>query len=209
MPDGTKLLLIDNDAFILLAGAGHIEAAVVSLGFSLGQCRRLPTLPFVFDKKIARKLQPDEASRVRAAIDTVGTLEDDVRGDIRSRFVDKPEIDAGEVVLFSALASSGAALLSTNDKRAMKAVASLASDPPQGGVAGRVICCESIIKKLVIQHGVASIGPGFAGMGTTNAAMNVCFSQSCLADQSQCIAALDSYINELERTCGAGFLYTP
>ncbi|MEI9960075.1 MAG: hypothetical protein WDM76_02770 [Limisphaerales bacterium] len=45
-----RRLLIDNDAFVLLSGAGLLEDAISEAGFSMEDSRRLASLEFMLRK---------------------------------------------------------------------------------------------------------------------------------------------------------------
>ncbi|CAN5860731.1 hypothetical protein BH11PLA1_BH11PLA1_18380 [soil metagenome] len=208
-PKPPASLLIDNDAFVLLAAADHLSAAIAALGFTIDQCRILPTLTHVFRKRIAKKFSPEMADRIQAEIAKFKPLETEPSAAAIKRFDGQADIDPGEVVLFADLSERSTSLLTTNDKRALRAVSAI-TDPAdaRSSIAGRVVCVEALIRKLVVAHTVAVVGPGFSTVAAFNSAMAVCFSPTCLADQDQCLAALDGYIKEITGQCGADFFYT-
>src|SRR5438105_1937853 len=96
-----RRLLIDNDAFMLLAGASVLRQAVESLGFGYEEIRRLPALlPML--RKPARAFQkyPAEVlSRALEECDRVAALEEAPSLETQSQFAPGIQgVDAGEAL---------------------------------------------------------------------------------------------------------------
>ena len=117
-------LLIDNDIFILLAGAGLLEQAVITLGFTIADTYRLEALPFVVKRsKQPPHLPPDLVARVVQECHQVPVLAESPNPDLLQLLVTTPMIDAGEAVLYALLAEHPSYFLTSGDKRAMRTIA--------------------------------------------------------------------------------------
>jgi hypothetical protein len=64
----TRRLLIDNDAFVLLAGAGLLEDAIARAGFLVKESRRLASLEFML-RKPAKAFQKYPAEVISRALE--------------------------------------------------------------------------------------------------------------------------------------------
>lgn len=98
-----RRLLLDNDAFILLAGASLLREAINQLGFEFAEARRLPALLHML-RKPARAFQkyPREVlSRALEECDLVAELDEAPSVKTQELFAGGVQgVDAGEAVLF-------------------------------------------------------------------------------------------------------------
>lgn len=204
----SDLLLIDTDAFVLLAGAGQLDRLLQMLGITSTQCRRLPSLPFVFRKRIAATLPDAIMRRIEAVIDRIAPLELAPSAALLQRLKDARDIDSGEAVLYGVLAERPASLLTTNDKRSMRA---LCSDPAledvRDAVAGRVIAVEAVVSRLILENGVHAVAPGFCELAHRNAFLRIVFTEANMAAPDGCAMAVESYLNHLLSGVGDDFLF--
>lgn len=202
------LLLIDSDVFLTLAGSGLLDRTIELLGFTPEQCRRLDALPYMIQKN--RRIYEAYSAACRndasAACDRIPAITDEPPLEEMESLSAVDEIDSGEAFLYAHLSSDETWLLVSGDKRAMRAIA---TDPNvatiRASIAGRVLSLECILKKLVEEDGVALVFPAIEPVRETNMVLRTAFSDS--HDDSQCIAALDSYLNKLKTDVGPDFLY--
>ena len=209
MPLEGRLLLIDNDAFVLLAGSGHLGRVLDLLGLTFSDCRYNAPFPFVFRKKIKPNLSQTVADRIEAAMNQVRPLEHAPSVTTSQQFHDVHNIDVGEAILFGVLAEHPATLLTTNDKRALRALngtPALASI--RDAVGGRIIAVETIIKHLVERETVAAVADGFVEVSTIDKRLLVIFSAHNVAHPEQCSEAIESYLKHALEDCGDGFFYS-
>lgn len=202
------LVLIDNDALVLLAGSGHLALLLESIGKSLADCRRLPSFPHVFQKKIASRLLPSVAARVAALAAQIAPLELMPSAAIQDLLVAAHGIDVGEAVLYGVLAEHESILLTTNDKRSVRALcqnSTLAT--VRDAVAGRVLCLEEVVRKLTEEHGVVAVAPGFREVATVDSFLRVAFTDITVADHAQCHEIVNAYLNDLRSNLSDGFLH--
>lgn len=210
MPSEEKrLLLIDNDAFVLLAGSGHLQAVLATLGLTLADCRYNAPFPFVFRKKIKPNLKESAIKRIERAIAQVKPLELQPTPGLQQQLLAESAIDVGEAVLFGVLAEHPATLLTTNDKRALRAL----SHSPQlaairRAVSGRIIAVESIIRHLVETRTVEVVANGFTEVSVADTRLSVIFSANNIANPSQCREAIESYLKYAIDECGDDFFHS-
>ena len=208
-----RLLLMDSDIFVLLAGAGLLDRAITALGFSVEKVRRLAALPHQLRKGRSfrqrfpgpiRSLALAECQRV-AAIEN--RPDDD---DALARLIAIDDIDEGEALLLALTAESDVCYLASGDKRALVALATRdAVQKIRQAVAGRIISLEIVLEALVEAEGAANVGPALASIRAANTTINVLFGHQTDFDQQDRLRAIASYRDDLIRQVGEDFLYTP
>lgn len=207
-----RRLLIDNDAFILLAGADSLRAAVDVLGFSLDEARRLRTLEFMLRKpSIALRNHP--ANLLDRALEEcahVRELDDAPLGSLGRPFESIPEVDSGEALLLAVTAAQSFHYLASNDKRAMRAVA---QDPRlksvRDAVSGRVICMEAVLSRLIQVEGPELIAQRFRGARAMDKRIAAFLSPVATGRPQDCLTGVNSFLAGLQKELGEGFLWTP
>jgi hypothetical protein len=202
-------LLIDNDILMLMAGANLLERTVSVLGFDLVDSARLETLPYILQRsRKLRHLPVDVKEKIAQGCKRVPTLHDAPNSDLLQQLTDVADIDAGEAVLYALLAQHPLCLLTSGDKRAMRAVATAA--PLHGvrrSVAGRVVCLETVLLELVKQDGVSTIAQALSSARSQNTLLRVAFSPGCIANPAECMNALSRYYQKLVDDVGEDFLW--
>jgi predicted nucleic acid-binding protein len=119
--------------------------------------------------------------------------------DIANRY--NLELDGGESQLLAILLARAAGLLITGDKRAIRAIATVAAAPSEG----RVACLEQLIATIVGQVGGEAVRAGVCREPAADKAVTICF--GCESRQAPAaadiLAALESYIDHIRRdACG-------
>ena len=151
-----RRLLIDNDAFVLLAGASVLEETIREAGFAIAEARRLRSLEFMLRKR-ARAFQKYPAEVVNRALEACARIAPvELAPDAATLevFAGIAGVDEGEAVLFGLMAEHQLHFLASNDKTAMRAVA---ANPKlkeiRKQIAGRVYCMELLVEKLLVSIG--------------------------------------------------------
>ena len=208
-----KILLIDSDIFILLAGADILEKAIGLLGFKMVNLRRLDALPHQLQRgKSFRQKYPkpvlDKAlewcDRVKPFVDRPA---DD---DLQQALANVQRIDPGEAVMLGLLAEQEVFLLASGDKASMRALAQTpALADLKKAVSGRVIWLETILRLLLGKHETPMVARSFAALRDANMTLRVVFSQGEQTPLDHCLEAVDSYYKALVSEVGEGFLFTP
>ncbi len=105
------------------------------------------------------------------------------------------ELDGGESQLLAILANRGGRALVTGDKRAIRAMSVVAKTQ----AAGRIVCLEQLMSRVVGAAGLAAVGPRVCAEPLVDRAMTICFGcSSGGAGHEDVQAALASYVAHLE-----------
>ena len=204
-----RRLLIDNDAFILLAGAGYLQTGIEALGFTLEDSRRLAPLEFMLRKpaKCLLRYSPEARNRALEQCDRVLGLKEGPSSTILAQFAEVSDMDDGEAVLYGLAAEQPCCYLASNDKRAMLAVATDARlATVRAAVAGKVICVETVTQLLIAADGAGVVADRFGGEKCTDKRLASILSPATNGRPEDCLAGLDSFIEGLRRRLGTDFL---
>ena len=210
MPE--RVLLIDTDMLVLLGGSGTLRATLDLLGFEAGQARRLPAAPYQMARGRLFKdsyAAPVLQAALRAA-DTIAPLSEQPSDpDVLDRLASESGIDPGEAVLFALLSEHEGCFLTTGDNRALETLATQGNVAEvRKRVAGRIICLESVLKLLVARNGARTTATAFGAL-RTHRTVAVLLSEAQARSDAVCLAGIDSYLDDLVRRTGEGFLYLP
>ena len=208
-----RRLLLDNDAFILLAGASLLREAINLLGFEFAEARRLPALLYML-RKPARAFQkyPREVlSRALEECDLVAELEEAPTLETQTFFAGGVQgVDAGEAVLFGLTAEHSLYYMASNDKTAMRAVAKEARlKEIRQAVAGRVICMETVTRKMIQSLGPTIIAQRFGGVLASDKRLATILSPANSDRPQDCLLAVESFLGGLRHDLGNDFLFEP
>jgi len=201
-------LLIDNDILLLLAGANLLERAVAVLGFNLSDTGQLGTLQYMIQRSKRLHFSDERKADITQGCQRVPALQATPNVDLLQQLIDVVDIDDGEAILYALLAETPFYLLTTNDKRAMRAIAT--ATPFQAvrkSVSGRIICLETVLLRLVEQDGVAAVAQALVPVTPDNTLLRVCFSPGNLANPQECTHALHRYLQALTDQVGADFFW--
>lgn len=207
-----RLLLIDSDAFILLAGAGLLLRSIELLGFEPQDSRRLQALEPMLRKpaRSLRRYPAEVVSRALEACKTIPALELLPDAGTQALFEGRIGVDAGEALLFGVVARHSLCLMASNDKTAMRTVA---TDPGlqelRSRVAGRVVCLESLTRLLLERDDPEAVARAFGGRFASDKRLAAILSMGMDGQPEECLAAVDSFLAGLRRELGADFLWSP
>jgi hypothetical protein len=207
-----RLFLIDTDMLVMLGGSGTLADVLASLDFEPKQCRRLAAATEqlrrgrVFKDTYAATVLQD-ALRTAHAITPL--TEQPGNPAIFDALAGVSGIDLGEAELFALLAEHDGYFLTTGDKRALVAVATRKETAElRQLVAGRIICLESVLKLLVDRNGANATARAFRAL-RTHRTIGVLLSDPQARSDEVCLHGIDSYLNDLIKKTGEGFLYLP
>lgn len=208
-----RRLLLDNDAFILLAGAGVLRETIELLGFAFEDARRLKELPFML-RKPSVSLRSYPAGVLQRALEDcerVPAIEDTPTAETLIPFAEsEADVQDGEALLFGIAAEHGLYFLASNDKRAMHGVATDNTlKPIRDAVCGRVICLEAVIKKFILMHGPEMAAKKLHTLALLDKRTRSTLSPAESGRPEDCLEASNSWLNGLHKDMGAGFLYDP
>jgi hypothetical protein len=207
-----RLLLIDTDMLVLLGGSDTLLAALELLGFQAAQTRRLAAAVHQLER--GRSFKDAYAGSVlQAALRAARTVEP-IREQpadplLLDRLAGTSGVDLGEAELFALLAEHEGYYLTTGDRRSIVALATnenLAAVRER--VAARIVCLESILRLLVARNGAKATALAFHAL-RTHKTIAVLLSDSQAQSNEVCLQGIDSYLNDLIRKTGEGFLFLP
>lgn len=209
----SRRLLLDNDAFILLAGAGILRETIELFGFAFEQARRLKELPYMLRKPSVslRSYPADVLQRALEDCDRVAAIEDVPTLETMLTFAESDaDVQDGEALLFGIAAEHGLHFLASNDKRAMRGVATdKALQPIRDAVSGRVVCLEAILKKFIVSHGPKTAAKKLRTLARLDKRIRSILSPADSGRPQDCLEAANSFLNGLHKDMGEGFLYDP
>lgn len=201
-------LLLDNDILLLLAGAQLLERAVAALGFNLADTGQLGTLEYIVRRSKRLRFSDERKAAIIQGCQRVPALQATPSADLLQQLIDVVDIDDGEAILYALLSETPFYLLTTNDKRAMRAIATaLPLQAVRKNVSGRIVCLETMLLRLVEQDGVAAVAQALAPVTPDNTLLRVCFSPGNVANPHECTYALHHYLQTLTDQVGADFLW--
>lgn len=206
-------LLLDNDIFLLLSGAGLLEDSLAALGFSLADARRLDSLKHMLRKGARSLSRYSEEILVRAANDCsrVAALDEEPSEQMLELFgAHATSVHVGEAVLLVLTASHGDYYFGTNDKTALRAVACEAGMAElRERVAGRIICLETVVKLLIKRMGAEELATRLAPVLRFDSRLFAIFSPAQSGRSEDCPIAIESFLSGLRRELGEDFLWRP
>lgn len=204
------ICLADNDIILKLAYCDLLVEAVEALGTSLSEV-------FVLNSAIHKLLSPKRPGKGRvkpgepeyerlqtffAAVKVIDATPDPAE---QQAFNDVIGIDPGEAILFSATGAYSDCLLATSDKRSLFALCGATSDVCKnvcGRLAGRVICFEQVILRIVDQRGFPAILVKVVPARQCDTALRAIFGSGLSATEVGVRSGLASYIDDLRRQTG-------
>lgn len=202
-------LLIDSDAFLLLAGADSLDRAVQLIGCLPQETFRLYPLPHMIGRsaKLRQRYSAETRDRARLATDRFQGIGKRPSDKLLQRLIGVQDIDEGEALLYGILAEEEDYLLASGDKRAMIA---LCAEPSlkdiREAVAGRVVCLESILRRMALEDGVQAMSVKFAGVVTSHRTLQILLSPGNCETIGVFLQGVDSYITDLKGHLDSGFL---
>jgi hypothetical protein len=113
-------------------------------------------------------------------------------------------IDAGEAILYAAVANSEADLLLTGDKVSVRSLADSEScTRVRQRLARRILCVEQVVDRVIEAQGFEYLRGKLSKSGPiSDGALRLCFSKGAASMESEARAGLTSFIGDLRRQGG-------
>jgi len=188
-------LLIDTDAFCVLATGQLLDDAVSLLGADLSGCARLPALPHMLRRGRLRKKYGDQISDHLIPIaDSIPVIDQpDARWLDRLTMIQN--IDPGEAQLFALAAEKRLAVI-TGDKRALRAL----KDVPgfADALAGRIVVLEAMLIALCDRLRPTVVSARIQPLAIHESMIRVCFSRSNPDPRVALLSYYQSLVVELD-----------
>lgn len=195
----SRLLLIDSDLFVLLSGAGLLEALLSALDVEEGAARRLQPLPHMLEKgRLARRYPPGIREKAQAWCPRIPPLEAVPDPATLEQLLLVPGIDPGEALLFGVAAETGHTLLASGDRRSFEAIA--ASSDLSGlraQLEGKLLALESALDLLRRNLPYQDLTRKLASVRDYHRTVRVLLSQGEQTPEASFRGGLDSYLRDL------------
>lgn len=207
------LLLVDSDAFTLLAAADLLEPLAEALAIDPAGIRRLPALPHQLDRgrRLRKQYDAGALARARTACErypAVPGIPTDL--DRLARLNQVSHLDEGEALLFALLCEHPSWLLTTGDKRAVIALGTAAElQDIRDQLRGRVLPLEATLIRLVHHLGAKMLGERLQPLATAHMTVEILFGFKEAFDDAECLRQLDSYLRDLIAQAGGNLLSPP
>lgn len=202
----TERVLVDNDVVLKTACYALADETVAATTVGGVPPAMLGVGRFVIRGRLARATNIADPGRAGAAFDrmleVIGLVEPDeaelaIAADLEAEANMRDlELDGGESQLLAILANRACSLLVTGDKRAITAMAAVAT----ALAARRVACLEQLIAHIVGMVGSAAVRPRVCAEPQVDRAVTSCFgcSMASAPGDAGILGGLASYIGHLD-----------
>ena len=187
-------LLIDSDAFCILAASQLLDDTVRLLGANKSGCARLPALPYMLRKGRLRNQYGGPTSDNLIPIAESMPAIDQPDSQWLDRLILIQDIDPGEAQLF-ALAAEKQFTIITNDKRALRALKDASGFAD--ALAGRVVVVEAMLIALCTLLGPAVVNTRMQSLVSHDTMIRVCFSPSNSDPERALLSYYQSLVTEV------------
>lgn len=199
-------LFLDNDVLAKLASWDLLDEGVEACGFKLADVRYLPTAPYwlgLAGKKPCA-YPPEVQARLRSLLAAGKACSDDLAEE-DSRLPQVSGIDAGEAILLTQAARSSGSLLTTGDKKCIRAVVSApAYSDIAAALAGRVLCLEQVLLRAIERLGFDEVRSRVVGSNqlALDTAVRAAFGSGMQATNANARGSLERRVKELAAEAG-------
>lgn len=199
-----KLLYLDNDLFVLFAGANILEELIEAVGFDRQATRRLRPLPQMLERgPLARRLPTGLRQRALAWCSTIAGIEEAPSPKLVDRLVLLEDLDPGEAVLFALAAETDGSLVGTCDRRACRALGRAQNlGDVRGRLKGKVVCLEASLKALLKRMEFSELAEALTTIREHNQTLRVLLAQGAATSRESFEIALSSYLKDLAYEAG-------
>lgn len=204
------ICLSDNDIILKLACCNLLDEALVVLGVKKEEVFVLPTARHVLLKPLKH---PDKAKtrlgdavydRLKLFLDSVQIIDVKPSPEEQQLFDDIVGIHSGEAVLFSASSHYPDFNLATSDKNSLRSLSgSPACNAIVGRLAGKVICFEQVIIRIIDRYGFNPVRDKVVPARDCDTALRAAFGSGLAATEANVRACLAAYIADDRRQTGA------
>ena len=204
------IALIDNDIILKLAKWNLLAELVRLLGGDLCKIYHLPTCFYSLCEPRrpmkALKRCGDEATifRIKTFCEQSREIPSPKKLDWLERLNAIPNIDVGEVLIFSIGIEEQSAITYIGDKRALVALAGApALREAIEILGGRIKCLEQIVAEMIICHGMVEVVEKVRARPETDMSLKIVFgSVQDGRRQVEILDGLRSYYNDLNKSTG-------
>jgi hypothetical protein len=205
-------LFSDNDIILKLSAFGLMDEAVRLAGVASAEVRILSSASPMFRKRKDRLAQKYTIAGVERAIAFVGQatpITQDIHLEDQQALTGIEDLDAGEAILFAAMRDGPEGILYIGDKRSLRALAAAEqAKRVYERLRGKVVCLEEILRALIDAHPFDTIKYAVVPAAGCDEAIRAIFGSGIQSTEKNVRLAIASYISDLERTVGPGWLRT-
>lgn len=191
------IVLSDNDILLKLAHCDMFDEFLAYMQVPPKSIAILHTCIFKMRKLL--KNEPTVLARLEGFCALVSVIADDQIDTDTLEAIMHTGADAGEAILAAKVATTQDAFLVTGDKRAVKALSTLADGPVKCALAGRVLCFEELILGMMQRFSFATLSPKLIAGSSCDGVLRNAFGLGRTEAHAQ--SCLLSYANELRDTC--------
>lgn len=205
----TENVILDNDLFIILAGADLLEDWLVACNISSENVYVLPTLPLILRRGRGQLCRSHcnhviEVAKLQVSRYKVLPV---IENERLAYFENIDGVDIGEQYIYAHLLSDNFIFAGTNDKKSINAVCRQKSVAQRLGK--KIVCMEQCLSALIQYKGWGEINDKIAKLIEFESSegkridlrLSCVFSQITPSESSTC-EALRSFMNSLAEQCG-------
>lgn len=191
------IVLSDNDILFKLA---HCDLFDEFLAFIQVPAKSIAILhTCIFKMRKTLKGHPNVLSRLEKFCQLVTIIADDQVDIAILEAIMGTGADAGEAILAAKVATTPGAYLVTGDKRAVKALNSMADGHIKSALAGRILCFEELVIGLMHNSGFASLSAKLIAGSACDGVLRNAFGPG--RTEEHALECLYSYADSLRTAC--------
>lgn len=197
-------LLVDIDALCKLAHWRLLSQLPELTGQQWEECATLESAKYRARRSVEH---PDgrifhSTDAAQEALNSILLMTGSISPDAEhmSRLQDLSGVDAGEAVLFAAIACAPDARLLTGDKRALRTISALPKEA-RASYAGKIVAVEQVLMAALDKYGLERLRLSVCPWKMIDIAVSSIMGSHCDMPESSVREGLTSYINELACLC--------
>lgn len=202
------VVFADTDIVIKLCGFNLMDRVVSLCGTQVEEVCVHPELPALLKgrRDLERQISQDGVKRLTEFASRAKHLRERPTGDAMRMIAEVESLDAGEVLLFHAAASSSDGVVLTSDRKALRA---LGDDPTVRtlleGLRGRVVCLESLLLALIQRYKFPVVRDGICNALDADRGLRSIFTAGKATSVNAAVLGLQSRVRSLEDQLGTGW----
>jgi hypothetical protein len=191
------IVLSDNDILFKLAHCDLFDEFLAYIQLPVKSIAILHTCIFKMRKTL--RSHPEVLARLERFCQLVTIIADDeVNIDVLEAIMETGA-DSGEAILAAKVAMTPGAYLVTGDKRAVRALNTMADGPIKSALAGRVLCFEELVIGLVHNSDFSELSTKLIAGSACDGVLRNAFGPG--RTEEHALACLYSYADELRTAC--------
>lgn len=203
--------LLDSDAAKKLCQYSLIQELADTLGITLPEFTILPQLKFQLSAtkpaKALKKLgSPEAVAQLHLLLDQAAEVGIGLTGAALIPWLDRPDIDSGEQLLFAVLIEQPETQLLTGDKRALASLAKTEKPSPTLLLWPRILCFEDALLLLVTLGPFEIVSQKIRMHLEVDTATSIVFGLHTAHAKESVIEGLTSYVRSTQHETGGAYI---